>query len=137
MCWVWFFPSPTLADYLNRSPGKMEWSLCRHEGTDIEFSFSSLSKLGWICYALFLAKHFSSASTSSNLPTDETCPDPSPCLKAAQNLTKTKGPAAAEVLQMKIILRGVRDGWLAKKKLLQKKIPMNLLFFFKFGLSRK
>ena len=82
-----FFFSISYFGWLHKS-GKMKWSVCRHEERDIEFNFSSVSKLVWICHIFFLAKR-SSASRSSNLHTDETGPEPLLYLKAAQNPTET------------------------------------------------
>ena len=52
-----FFFSIYYFGWLHKS-GKMKWSVCRHEERIIEFKFSSVSKLVWICHILFPAKHF-------------------------------------------------------------------------------
>ena len=52
-----FFFSISYFGWLHKS-GKMKWSVCRHEERIIEFNFSSVSKLVWICHILFPAKHF-------------------------------------------------------------------------------
>lgn len=52
-----FFLFISYFSWLHKS-WKMEWSVCRHEERDIEFNFSSVSKLVWICHVLFPAKHF-------------------------------------------------------------------------------